>query len=70
MPMNERPPGTFSTPVYPLIPGLFTAMAVVIVLSSFWTDPGGSILGTLLLATGIPAFFFWRGRHGSTSNNG
>jgi APA family basic amino acid/polyamine antiporter len=65
MPMNERPPGTFSTPVYPLIPGLFTAMAVVIVLSSFWTDPGGSILGTLLLATGIPAFFFWRRRYGS-----
>jgi APA family basic amino acid/polyamine antiporter len=63
VPLSERPPGTFSTPGYPLVPGLFTAMSLVIVLSSFWADPGGSLLGTLLLATGIPAFFYWRRRY-------
>jgi APA family basic amino acid/polyamine antiporter len=63
VPVGHRPPGTFSTPGYPLVPGLFTAMSLVIVLSSFWADPGGSLLGTLLLATGIPAFFYWRRRY-------
>lgn len=70
IPLSERPEGTFKTPLYPLVPGLFTAVAVYIVLSSFWSDPKGSFLGLLLLATGIPAFFFWRSRYGSTSNNG
>jgi APA family basic amino acid/polyamine antiporter len=70
MPVEDRPPGTFSTPGYPLIPGLFTAMSLVIVLSSFWTDPGGSVMGTLLLATGIPAFFYWRKRYGKGPAHG
>jgi APA family basic amino acid/polyamine antiporter len=65
VPLGGRSAGTFSTPGYPVVPALFTAMAVVIVVSSFWTDPGGSILGTLLLATGVPAFFLWRRRYGS-----
>jgi APA family basic amino acid/polyamine antiporter len=70
MPLATRPEGTFRTPWYPVLPGLFTAVAVYIVLSSFWSDPKGSFLGLLLLATGIPAFFFWRRRYGSTSRNG
>jgi APA family basic amino acid/polyamine antiporter len=69
MPLAERPEGTFKTPWYPLVPGIFTAVAVYIVLSSFWSDPKGSFLGLLLLATGIPAFFFWRGRYGKRPNN-
>jgi APA family basic amino acid/polyamine antiporter len=69
MPLAERPKGTFKTPWYPLVPGIFTAVAVYIVLSSFWSDPKGSFLGLLLLATGIPAFFFWRSRYGIRPNN-
>ena len=70
MPVADRAPGTFSTPGYPLIPGLFTAMSIFIVMSSFWRDPGGSVLGTLLLATGIPAFFYWRRRYGKGPAHG
>jgi APA family basic amino acid/polyamine antiporter len=70
MPLSQRPPGTFKTPMYPLVPGLFTAVALYIVVSSFWSDPAGSLLGLLLLATGIPAFFFWRSRYGSSPNDG
>ena len=64
IPLEARPEGTFLTPGYPLIPGLFVAVAMLIVLSSLWADPWGSGLGVLLLATGIPAFFFWRHRYG------
>jgi len=70
MPLKDRPAGTFRTPGYPLIPGLFTAVALYIVVSSFWTDPKGSVLGVLLLATGIPAFLFWKSRYGSEPKHG
>jgi len=64
LPLGARPAGTFATPLYPWIPALFTAVALYIVLSSFWADPLGSVVGMLLLASGIPAFFFWSKRHG------
>ena len=70
MPLSSRPEGTFRTPGYPLIPGLFTAVALYIVVSSFWTDPKGSFFGVLLLATGIPAFLFWKRRNRSEQENG
>ena len=64
IPLGERKAGTFATPWYPWIPALFTGVAILIVLSSFWSDPLGSFLGVLLLATGVPAFFYWRNRYG------
>jgi APA family basic amino acid/polyamine antiporter len=64
IPLEARSPGTFRTPGYPLVPGLFTAVALYIVTSSIWTDPKGSLFGVLLLATGIPAFLFWNRRYG------
>jgi APA family basic amino acid/polyamine antiporter len=67
MPLKDRPQGMFATPGYPLIPGLFVAVAFLIVFSSFWSDPLGSVLGVLLLATGAPAFFYWKKRY-ATSN--
>jgi len=70
IPLESRPEGMFKTPGYPVIPGLFTAVAVYIVVSSLVTDPRGSILGLLLLATGIPAFLFWNSRYGSRSADG
>jgi len=69
IPLANRPEGTFQTPGYPLVPGLFIAVALFIVVSSFWSDPKGSVLGVLLLATGIPAFLFWNKRYGSESTD-
>jgi APA family basic amino acid/polyamine antiporter len=63
IPLVDRPPGTFRTPWYPVLPALFTAVAVYIVSSSFVSDPRGSVFGVLLLATGIPAFLFWKKRY-------
>lgn len=65
LPLKDRPEGTFATPGYPLIPAVFVGVALFIVLSSFWSDPLGSALGVLLLATGVPAFFYWNKRYGT-----
>ncbi len=70
IPVTARPEGTFRTPGYPIVPGLFTVVAVYIVVSSVVTDFRGSILGILLLGTGVPAFLFWNSRYGSSSVDG
>ena len=59
-PVEERPAGTFSTPGYPLVPAMFVGVALLIVISVLRTNPVRSGAGLLLLATGIPAFFYWR----------
>jgi APA family basic amino acid/polyamine antiporter len=69
IPLRTRPAGTFRTPGYPLVPGLFTAIALYIVASSIWTDPRGSLFGVLLLATGIPAFLYWNRRYGTPTTH-
>lgn len=68
-PLKERPEGTFSTPGYPFVPALFVAAATFIVLSALWSNPWGSGLGLVLLATGVPAFFYWNRRRGGVSGS-
>jgi APA family basic amino acid/polyamine antiporter len=67
LPLPGRPAGTFATPWYPLVPGLFVVVAILIVASVLRTNPIRSGLGLLLLTTGIPAFFFWKNRYGKGS---
>ncbi|MCH8849782.1 MAG: amino acid permease [Chloroflexi bacterium] len=62
-PVAERDPGTFRTPGYPLVPALFVGMGVLIVGSVLRSNPMGSGVGLALLATGVPAFFYWRRKH-------
>jgi APA family basic amino acid/polyamine antiporter len=62
-PVEQRDPGSFRSPGYPWVPGIFVAVSVLIVLSVLRSNPVGSGIGILLLATGVPAFFFWRRRH-------
>ncbi len=61
-PVKERAPGTFKTPGYPVVPALFVAVAFLIVVSVLRTNPVRSGLGLLLLATGVPAYFYWKRR--------
>jgi len=64
IPLKDRPHGTFRTPAYPLVPAVFTGAALLIVLSVLQTNPLRSGLGLILLATGIPAYLYWKKRHG------
>jgi APA family basic amino acid/polyamine antiporter len=59
VPLAERREGTFASPLYPWVPGLFVAVALVIVGSVLRSNPVGSGIGVALLVTGIPAFLYW-----------
>ncbi len=47
---------------YPLVPVLFILASLGILLSSLVEDPVESLAGLGLLATGLPAYYFWRRR--------
>jgi len=61
-PLAQRPPGTYATPGYPLLPALFVAAAVWIVASVILSNPLRSGIGVVLLATGVPAYLYWARR--------
>ena len=46
---------------YPVTLFLFVAVALGFVINTFIATPGPAIVGTLLIAAGVPAYFFWRG---------
>jgi APA family basic amino acid/polyamine antiporter len=59
-PLDERPPDTFRMPAHPVLPILFALTAACVVGSVIWSDPGSAARGALLLAAGIPLFFWFR----------
>jgi APA family basic amino acid/polyamine antiporter len=59
-PVLRRPAGTFRAPGYPVLPGLFVAAAAVVVLSVIRADPPSALRGALLLAAGVPVFYWFR----------
>jgi APA family basic amino acid/polyamine antiporter len=61
-PLTARPPGTFTAPGYPVIQVAFVAVAAAVVLSVVWADPTSAGRGALLLAAGIPVFYWFRSR--------
>ena len=61
-PLATRPPGTFRTFGYPVVPAVMVAAAVLIVASVLFASPVQSLLGLLLLAAGVPAFLYWSRR--------
>ncbi|MEZ0336495.1 MAG: amino acid permease, partial [Gemmatimonadales bacterium] len=54
------PPGAFRTPGYPWTPALFVVAAVFVVASSVATNPRNALIGTLLLALGVPVYWYWK----------
>ncbi|MGH7552443.1 MAG: APC family permease [Longimicrobiales bacterium] len=62
VPLSQRGTGTFRMPGYPVIPALFVIAAVSVVASVLWSAPMRSLIGVGLLATGVPAFVYWRRR--------
>jgi APA family basic amino acid/polyamine antiporter len=57
LPAAARP---FPTPGYPWVPILFTLAGAGIVLNLFYASPADALLGTAILAAGVPAFLLWR----------
>jgi APA family basic amino acid/polyamine antiporter len=59
-PLAGRPAGTFRSPAVPLLPALFVAAGAGVVLSVIWADPASAARGALLLAAGVPVFYWFR----------
>ena len=58
-PAAGRPPGSFLTPGYPIVPMLFSLIAAAVVLSVVYADPVSASRGALLLAAGVPVFYWY-----------
>jgi APA family basic amino acid/polyamine antiporter len=50
----------FETPGYPFVPALFVLAAAYVVISSIAANPGNALIGGLILAAGIPVFYYSR----------
>ena len=51
---------------FPVLPALFIAAALGIVVNQVIAEPGESATGLLLVLSGLPVYFLWAGRHPTT----
>ena len=58
-PLDRRPADSFRAPGYPFIQIAFVAVAAAVVFSVVWADPRSASLGALLLAAGIPVYYWF-----------
>ncbi|HKA35307.1 MAG TPA: amino acid permease [Thermoanaerobaculia bacterium] len=61
-PVASRPPDAFRTPGYPWFPAFFVVTGIAAVASAIASNPRRTLIGTALLATGIPVYAFFAGR--------
>jgi APA family basic amino acid/polyamine antiporter len=62
VPIEGRPPGTFRTPGYPIVPIAFSTIAAAVVFSVIYAEPYDAARGAVLLAAGVPVYFWYVGR--------
>jgi APA family basic amino acid/polyamine antiporter len=55
------PAGAFRAPGYPWTPALFVAAAIFVVANSIAANPRNTLIGTGLLALGVPVYWYWAG---------
>ncbi|MBC7901548.1 MAG: amino acid permease [Saprospiraceae bacterium] len=58
-PKMNRPYRTFG---YPVVPVIFLALSLFVMLTLLYLAPATAGIGYLLALTGIPVYFFWHGR--------
>ena len=61
-------PRPFRTPGYPVVPALFAIAGFGIVANTFIADPKDAIIGTAIIAVGVPVYLWWR--HASAARRG
>jgi APA family basic amino acid/polyamine antiporter len=62
MPLSQRPPDAFRAPGYPVVQILFVLVAAGVVLSVVVAAPGAAAKGALLVALGIPVYYWYARR--------
>ncbi len=63
VPLASRPPDAFRAPGYPVVQVLFSAIAAAVVLSVIRANPASAAKGAVLIALGIPVYY-WYARRG------
>lgn len=53
-------PRPYRTPLYPLVPIVFTLAGLGIVANTYITDLNNALIGTAILAIGVPVFLIWQ----------
>lgn len=53
-------PRLYKTPFYPFIPIVFILFCVVLTIISFYESPAKSLMGILLIVSGLPFYFYWQ----------
>jgi APA family basic amino acid/polyamine antiporter len=56
-PLRSRP---YRMTGYPVTLVLFAAVALGFVVNTFLASPGPAVVGTLLIAAGVPVYFIWK----------
>jgi APA family basic amino acid/polyamine antiporter len=59
VPLAERPPDAFRAPGYPVVQILFVMISAAVVLSVVGAAPGAAAKGAVLIALGIPVYFWY-----------
>jgi APA family basic amino acid/polyamine antiporter len=62
LPLTARPADGYRAPGYPVVQILFVLTAAAVVARVVWNDPSSALRGFVLLALGIPVFYFFSGR--------
>jgi APA family basic amino acid/polyamine antiporter len=57
-------PRPFKALGYPVAPAIFTIASAFIVVNAIWSDPGPSGAGALIIAAGVPIYFWMERRAG------
>jgi APA family basic amino acid/polyamine antiporter len=55
-------PRPFAAWGYPLSPGVFVLAAAIMLGNELWTNPGPAARGLVVIALGVPLYFYWGGR--------
>ena len=61
-------PRPYKTWGYPVLPLLYATVSLWMMVYSLFSRPGESLIGLVIVAAGLPVFYFWRqraARHGS-----
>jgi len=53
-------PRPYKTPLYPIVPLVFIISGLGIVANTFVTDTRNAVIGTVIIAAGVPVFLLWR----------
>jgi APA family basic amino acid/polyamine antiporter len=57
-------PSPYLVPGYPVLPLVFTVTVLCVIGATAVTEPGDAGMSLLIIALGVPVFYFWRKRLG------